>query len=125
MDGTKKPTSLNDALEHRLNPIIDTINEHVQQIYEDFNQALYKQMNNMNVIEQGITKMTQVLWGIVNKANLRNASLEKLLVDKGIFTMEELNTLVEEEERVLEETGEWSNVGLNDIKEKISSLKGQ
>ena len=84
MDTLKEPTTLDAALESKLNPVIGAIIEHVKQIYEGFNMPIFKQMNHTDKVEKDISQMVQVLWGIVNESNVRMAALETVLIKNGM-----------------------------------------
>lgn len=125
MDHFKKATTLDEALEAKLNPVLEAINEHVGKIYQDFNGSLFKQGQRMDgleaVIQQAevsMSKMVQILWGIVNKSNARMSALERVLISNGLeqSQLEEEILKVEEE---LDATGEWSQVQLEEINKKI------
>jgi len=84
MDDYKQPATLDEALEAKMAPVIGAINQHVEKIYQDFNMALYRQMQGMDKVEKDLSHMVQVLWGITNEANARLAALETVLVKNGM-----------------------------------------
>jgi len=125
----KEPLSLDEALIAKLDPIINAINEHVEKIYKDFNEALYKQHEQMNGItqalidsEKNVTHMVQILWGIVNKANARSSALEKVLIKNGL-KQEEFEEEIIAVEKALLETGEWEEATLPKILNKQEEKK--
>jgi hypothetical protein len=114
----KQPATMDEILEAKLAPVIDAINGHVQTIYKDFNMALHKQHNNLIVVEKDISKMVQVLWGIVNKTNARAAALERLLIKNGLPEEDLANEILAVEEE-LEKTGQWENVNMDAVAKEI------
>jgi len=125
MDHFKKPTTLDEALEAKLNPVLEAINEHVGKIYQDFNGSLFKQGQRMDSLESAIqqteisiSKMVQVLWGIVNKSNARMSALERVLINNGLEQSQLEDEILKVEEE-LDATGEWSKVQLEEINKKI------
>ena len=109
VDGFKKPASMDEILDNKLAPVIDAVNIHVEKIYNDFNMALHKQVNNMNRVEHDISRMVQVLWGFVNKANARTAALERVLLKNGL-DQEAFEAEIEAVEKELTDTGEWESL---------------
>jgi len=113
-DNFKQPTTLDEALEAKLDPVINAINAHVEKIYSDFNMALHKQMENAGRVESELSRMVQILWGIVNKANVRLAALESTLIKNGMSqkTLEEEIVKIEEE---LKKNNEWEELSLDGL----------
>ena len=84
MDNYKQPATLDEALEAKMAPVIGAVNQHVEKIYQDFNMALYRQMQGMDKVEKDLSHMVQVLWGLVNESNARLAAIETVLVRNGM-----------------------------------------
>jgi adenylosuccinate synthase len=123
-DGFKQPATMDEILENKLAPVIDAVNTHVEKIYHDFNTALHKQVNNMNRVEHDISRMVQVLWGFVNKANARTAALERVLL-KGGLDQEVYEAEIAEVEKQLMETGEWESLELDSVAQSMGlDIKG-
>jgi len=118
MDGFKQPATLDDALEAKMGPVIGAINQHVEKIYQDFNTALYRQMQGMDKVERDLSKMVQVLWGIVNESNARLAALENVLIKNGM-NKEDLEKEIVDIKDQLKSTGEWQDVALNEVMESV------
>ena len=123
----KQPTTLDEALSAKLDPIVEAINEHVEKIYKDFNIALFKQIERIDglagTVEQGeisMSRMVQVLWGIVNKSNARNAALERVLLRNGL-DQKQLEEEIITVERELLDTGDWSEASLETVGKKLFS----
>lgn len=118
LEDFKPHPTMDEILEAKLHPLIESINSHVENIYKDFNTALHKQHMNLVTTEKDLSQMNTVLWGIVNKSNVRLAALEKILIknglDKGEFAKE-----IEELEGELEKGGAWKNLNLNDVAKNI------
>lgn len=118
MDGFKKPRTMDEILEDKLAPVIEAVNQNVEKIYQDFNMALTKQLQNIDHVERGISHMVQVLWGTVNQANARTAALERVLLKNGL-SQEDLEAEILLVQKELEATGEWKELGVADIAQKM------
>jgi hypothetical protein len=118
MESHKPPASMDEILQARLDPVIDEINKHVENIYKEFNIALHKQHMNLVGVEKEITNMTQVLWGIVNKTNVRAAALERLLIKNGLSEEAFADEIIAAEEELMK-TGEWKSLDLANVAKEI------
>jgi len=116
-DAIKTPGTLDQALDSKINPIIDLINSHNEKVYKDFNSALMKQIEETAKVEKDISHMVQVLWGIQNKANARAAALESVLLKNGMDETE-LATEIASVEALMEEQQQMQKVDLNKVAEK-------
>lgn len=117
-DGFKQAATMDEILENKLAPMIDAVNTHVEKIYLNFNTALHKQVNNMNRVEHDISRMVQVLWGFVNKANARTAALERVLLAGGL-DQDAFEAEIAEVEKQLMETGEWESLELDSVAQNM------
>ena len=114
----KQPATLDEILEGILKPLIDGINDQVEGVYKNFNIAMQAQMNNMSKVEADLSKMVQVLWGIVNSSNARTAALERVLINNGL-SQEELAAEIALVDEELKKTGEWEGLKVEDVVDKM------
>ncbi len=114
MDDFKKPPTLDELIDAKLDPVIVAINQHVEKIYHDFNTALFGQQRYMEKVEVEITRMVTGLWGIVEKSNARALAVETVLLNNGMDP-KQLEDEIVAVTKLLEETKDIKEVPLQDV----------
>lgn len=109
----KQPPTVDEVIERKFNSILDVIDNHTEKIYNDFNQAMQNGMNQIIKTENDLTKMVNLLWGLLNKSNVRMAGLESVLVKNGL-SLQEVEKEVLTIENKMKETGQWVDIPIED-----------
>jgi len=123
LDITKKQLSIDEMIERRLKEVVTILNNQVQVIYADFNNAMLQQDKKLKTLEIELSNMVTTLWGIVNSGNARMAALESVLIKNGLNPSDlenELTTIIEK----MKETGNWVEQSLEGTKGADEQLDG-
>jgi small-conductance mechanosensitive channel len=118
MDGLKRAQTLDEVVKRQLDAVTDLINEHIKNVYEDFNRAMANQLQNVDRVENSVSHMVQVLWGIVNKSNARTAALERVLLKNGL-SQDDLEAEILKVEQELQATGQWDSLDMKQVAGKM------
>lgn len=124
MDSVVQPPSIDELIERQFDDIVELINHHIEKVYLDFNTAMHGQGQVIAKTETEVTDMVQILWGIVNQANVRSLALETVLLNNGM-DKQELEAEIESVSQLYENKLGMQKVNLDDVRSNLSPLQGE
>ena len=90
--------TIDGIVNDRFDKLTEIVKDALEHTYKTFNNAMAKKDYDIKLMEEKLTKMVQVLWGIVNQQTTREAALETVLIRNGM----DQDELMREIERVVQ-----------------------
>ena len=90
LDEKKTPGSVDDILDQRLNVFIEVMNSKFEDMYKSFNLAMAQKNIDDQRLEQRLTNMVNVMWGLANEQRIRLLTLEDHVLKHNVGTPDEL-----------------------------------
>ena len=80
----KPDPKIDEIIEKKIDQVLELINEHFKQVYEDFNKAMLHESAAREAFEKENAGMTSILWGLLDGLSQRELALETLLAKNGM-----------------------------------------
>jgi hypothetical protein len=111
IDKTKKEKTVGEMIDEKMEQLIDVLNKTHENMYTDFNKGITNLLNVAKASEAELNKGLNILWGIVNEAQVRAAAIESILLKNGMKA-EDIATEMEEIKDKMKQNG-WKEMPLN------------
>lgn len=115
LDEKKKPGSVDEVLDQRVNILINIMNSKLEDIYKDFNLAMSQKNLEDQRLENRLTNMVNVMWGLINEQRIRLLTLEDFILKNNVGSADALSQDYLENIAKFKEASGWEEIPLADL----------